>query len=137
MRPSEARSVPPRSAPQVAFGQGRCIWSRDRTAGGSGTVTLVVFVGLAAAAVPLARGRLMNLAQVRFRRPWLLFVAMALQAFLVLVTGPRNPLRDAAYIASYFFAGAFLWENRRIPGLWLIGAGAALNLLAITMNGGV
>ena len=100
-------------------------------------MTLVVFVGLAAAAVPLARGRLMNLAQVRFRRPWLLFVAMALQAFLILVTGPRNPLRDAAYIASYFFAGAFLWENRRIPGLWLIGAGAALNLLAITMNGGV
>lgn len=28
------------------------------------------------------------------------------------------------------------WINRRQPGMWLIGAGLAMNLLVITLNGG-
>lgn len=32
---------------------------------------------------------------------------------------------------------AFLWANRAIPFLWLAALGGALNLMAISVNGGV
>ena len=38
---------------------------------------------------------------------------------------------------SYLFAVGFLFENRKIPGMWLIGLGTSLNLAAILANGGV
>src|SRR5947207_14700492 len=98
---------------------------------------LVVFVGVAAAAVPLLRGRLLNLAEVKFPKSWLLLVALAMQLPLILPHGPRTSWREAIYVASYLVALAFLYFNRRIPGIWLIGVGACLNLIAITANGGV
>lgn len=30
----------------------------------------------------------------------------------------------------------FAWQNRNLPGLWLLGLGAALNFAVITLNGG-
>src|SRR5437763_2991621 len=98
---------------------------------------LVVFVGVAAAAVPLLRGRLLNLAELKFHKSWLLLLALGIQLPLILMSGPRTPLREALYVTSYLAAMAFLYFNRRIPGIWLIAAGAGLNLIAITANGGV
>src|SRR5437588_668467 len=98
---------------------------------------LVVFVGLSAALVPILRGRLLNLAQLKFHRSWLLLIALGMQLPLILVTGPRTPLREIAYVASYVVAISFLYLNRRVPGIWLIAFGAGLNLVAIIANGGV
>src|SRR5436190_537186 len=100
-------------------------------------MTLVAFVVLSAAVVPLARGRLVNLAHLRFRRMWLLFTAMALQAPLILIAGPRTTWREAEYIVSFLVAAVFLFENRRIPGIWLVGMGTLMNLAAIAANSGV
>jgi HEAT repeat protein/MFS family permease len=98
---------------------------------------LLVLIAIAAGMVPLARGRLSNFAQLRFRRGWLLAIAVLLQLGLAFIDGPRSGARDIIHIASYGFAITFLLMNRHTPGMWLIGAGAAMNLAAILANGGV
>ena len=42
-----------------------------------------------------------------------------------------------ALIASYVLLGAFAWVNRRLPAVWLIIIGLALNILVIGVNGGM
>src|SRR5205823_6639530 len=39
-------------------------------------------------------------------------------------------------LATYVAAGVFIWRNRALTGLPLLGLGAALNAVAITANGG-
>jgi hypothetical protein len=41
------------------------------------------------------------------------------------------------HLATYGLIAAFLWANRHIAYLWLAALGGALNLAAITANGGV
>ncbi len=60
---------------------------------------------------------------------------IALQAF----SSPGTSLRfalEAVHVASYAAAAWFVWRNRRVPWLWLIGAGAASNGITILLNGG-
>ena len=46
-------------------------------------------------------------------------------------------LHHAVHLATYGLIAAFLWANRHIAYLWLAALGGALNLAAITANGGV
>jgi MFS family permease len=98
---------------------------------------LVAFVALALVLVPVFGGRLSRMADLRFRMPWLLPLAYLLQAAVVSFEGPPAWWRSAIHVSSYLVAAWFLVLNRRIPGLWLIGVGTALNVLAIAANGGV
>jgi hypothetical protein len=99
---------------------------------------LLVAIVVAVALVPLVRGDLRALAALRFRLPALLAAALVVQVLVITVfPGPATALRVTAYLSSYVLAVAFLFLNRRVPGLWLVGAGALLNLLAIGANGGV
>ena len=99
---------------------------------------LLVAIVVAVALVPLVGGDLRALATLRFRVPGLVAAALVLQILVITVfPGPRTTLRLAAYLSSYALAVVFLFLNRRIPGLWLIGTGALLNLLAIGANAGV
>jgi hypothetical protein len=88
--------------------------------------------------VPLARGRLSALADVRFRHPELLVGAFLLQV-AVMKLWPHRPgvLHPVLYLGSYALGSWFVVRNRRVPGLWLVGLGAAMNGLAIAANGGV
>jgi MFS family permease len=98
----------------------------------------IAFLGLALVTVPLFRGRILSLAEVRFRALWALGAALALQA--TFLWAPKADLADlygSLHVASYALAGVFLWANRRLPGAWLIALGAAMNLLAIAANQGV
>ena len=97
---------------------------------------LLAFVGLVVVTLPLTGGRLSRLAEVRFCRLWLLMTAAGMQVGVALLSGPRD-LQVALHVGSYVVAGLFFWNNRRIPGLWLIAIGGALNFLAIAANGGV
>jgi Family of unknown function (DUF5317) len=93
---------------------------------------------LCLATVPLAGGRLGALADVRFRAPWLALAAIAAQVLVIsIVPQGADWLHHAAHLASYGLIAAFLWVNRRLPFLWLAAIGGALNLAAITANGGV
>jgi hypothetical protein len=99
---------------------------------------MVAILVLAVATVPLAGGRLQELAGVRLRLPWTLPVALAIQLVITTVVpnGPRT-LYAGAHLVSYGFGATFLAANRRIPGIWLLALGASLNLVVIVANGGV
>ncbi len=99
---------------------------------------LVLVVVLGVATVPLARGRFLALAQLRFRRSWLLLIALLLQLAITLVfEGSRTGAHYVAHVASYGLIVAFIVVNRRIPGMWLVGVGTMMNVVVIAANGGV
>jgi len=95
---------------------------------------LVVF----AVSARLTGGRLMRLADLRFKRTGLLLVAFLIQFGLFKVfSHHRHAIQPVLYLVSYGMGATFLWWNRRTPGLWLIGVGALCNGLAIAANGGI
>ena len=99
---------------------------------------LVVCFLLAVVTVPFAGGDLTRLAEHRFRRPWALAAALAVQIVIISVIPDSDPIVLAAgHLVSYLLAIVFLMANGSIPGLWLLGAGTGMNLIAIAANGGV
>jgi hypothetical protein len=94
------------------------------------------FVVLAGEALILRR-RLVRLACVRIKRLWLVWLALLDQVLVISILPSRpHTLLAVAHVLSYALAGLFLWSNRRLPGLWLIALGGALNTVAILANGG-
>jgi hypothetical protein len=88
--------------------------------------------------VPLARGRLGALAELDLRRPWLVLAAIAIQVVIIsVVPGDVGALGEPLHMVSYALLGAFAWSNRRIVGVPIVALGGFLNVLAITVNGGV
>jgi hypothetical protein len=98
---------------------------------------LVAFLVLAFALVPLGGGNVRRLVTLRFRAPGLLWLALGTQILLMAFPGEQSWWRVGANVATYPLAIGWVWINRAIPGLWLIGIGAACNLLPILANGGV
>lgn len=98
---------------------------------------LVAVLALALALVPLAGGSLRRLGRLRLRAPLVLWLALASQVALIALPGPRTWWRVGLNLALYPLGLAFVWANRRVPGMWVIGLGAACNLVAIAANGGV
>jgi hypothetical protein len=101
-------------------------------------VLLVACFLICVASVPLAGGRLGALADLRVERAWALSVALVIQIAVMSVwpEGDRA-VRAGAHLVSYGLILLFLAANRRLPGLWLVALGTALNLAAIAANGGV
>jgi hypothetical protein len=88
--------------------------------------------------VPLARGRLSALGDLRLRLPGLAVGGIALQvAIISLVPAGPAGFHEALHLVSYALLGACAWANRRIPGVPLVVLGGLLNAIAITANGGV
>jgi hypothetical protein len=100
---------------------------------------LLVVVALLCLALALATGgSLAALADVRLRAPWLVGLALGAQVVIVsIVPGSFDGLHAPVHIATYGLLGAFLWCNRRLPGLVFVAAGCAANAAAIIANGGV
>jgi hypothetical protein len=100
-----------------------------------------MFLGLMAllivATVPLARGRLEAMADIRLSWLPLLFAALLGQILItVTFTSAPDPVLAGTHIATYVAAGWVLWVNRGIAGMPLIALGAGLNALPIVVNGG-
>jgi hypothetical protein len=88
--------------------------------------------------VPLAGGRLSRLADIHIRAIWAVLLAVAIQVGISDVApGGSHGVHVALNIASYVLDAYFLFANRRLTGLPIVALGAALNVLAITSNGGV
>jgi len=92
-------------------------------------------VGLAAGLA--SGGSLRNLAELRFRWPWLVVVAL-----LVKVAGTTWPLAflpvtPYLYVVSLAALVAWaVWHAPRLPEMWLLAAGMALNLVVVVANDG-
>ena len=90
------------------------------------------------ATVPLAGGRLTALGDVRFRARAILLAAIGAQIVIISVVPQGSAgLHSAVHIGTYVAVAAFAVANRRIPWVWLVTLGGALNFVAITANGGV
>jgi hypothetical protein len=98
---------------------------------------LIVLAFLCLASVPLTGGRLSRLASINVRGTWVPVVALAIQVVITtIIRDGHEDLHKAVHIATYVLIGVFLWCNRRLPGVKVIGLGAFLNALVITINGG-
>jgi Family of unknown function (DUF5317) len=88
--------------------------------------------------VPLAGGRLSRLADIRVRAVWAVLLAAGIQVGISNVApGGSHVLHAALNVLSYVLDAYFIFANRRLAGVPLVAIGAALNVLAITTNGGV
>ena len=72
--------------------------------------------------VPLARGKLTALADLKLRRPWLALAGIGVQILVISVLPSSGPahLHEAVHLFSYGLLGAFAWCNRRVPGVPVI-----------------
>jgi len=88
--------------------------------------------------VPLARGRLTALGDLKLRNGWLAIAGIAVQILIISVfPGAPEWFSEGVHMFSYVLLGAFAWFNRRIPGVPVVMLGGLLNFVAIVANGGV
>ena len=91
--------------------------------------------------IGLARGgTLQRLASVPFHWGWMALAAFGLQIYLIYfpeqVGAGFVGLRLSLLILSYALLIAVIWRNRKLPGLWVLGAGLMANLAVMLLNGG-
>lgn len=98
---------------------------------------IIALALLALLTVPLTGGRLSALAGVHLRKVWLLPTALGLQVVVISVV-PHWPhtLVSAVHVGTYGLAAGFVYANRHVPGVLLIGTGGVCNGVAIALNGG-
>ncbi|HEY1273358.1 MAG TPA: DUF5317 domain-containing protein [Thermoleophilaceae bacterium] len=97
---------------------------------------LAAFAAAVAGAL-IAGRRFDRLAEIRLRAGWAALAALAIQFVVLSVASVGDAAGAVLHLASYALAGWFVFANRAIPGLVLIAAGGALNLIAIAANDGV
>ncbi len=100
---------------------------------------LLVIAALALlGSVPLAGGRLSRLVDIQVHGVWAVLLAVAIQVGISNVApGGSHVLHAGLNVVSYLLDAYFIFANRRLAGVPLVAIGAALNVLAITTNGGV
>jgi hypothetical protein len=100
-------------------------------------ITFLV-AAILAGLVALARGgSLKALAETQFTWVGLVLAGLALQLAAQIWAPPwlDGGAGTAVIVVSNLLVVAFLWANRRHPGVALIGIGLALNVLVIGLNG--
>jgi hypothetical protein len=86
------------------------------------------------------RGRALGrIAAIPLRVAWLAILAVVLQ--LPLLRAPAGPpqelgLQQVLFLGSHLLLLTFVWYNRRLAGVLIVGAGLICNLLVIGLNGG-
>jgi hypothetical protein len=101
-------------------------------------VLLVYAALLILATVPLAGGSLAALADAPVRGSGVVLLALGVQILITtVVPGLGEDAFRAVHAGTYALLAWFLWLNRGLPGVWIIGAGGAANAVAILANGGV
>lgn len=98
----------------------------------------VLFIAIAIAL--LRGGRLTNLADIRLRSWWLLFLGFGMQAATNFFPADQEwagPVAVAAILLSYVPLLVLVWLNREYPGMWLAGVGILMNFSVIAANGGM
>jgi hypothetical protein len=81
-------------------------------------------------------GSIDNFSRIRFRWPMVVIVAVVIR-FVILAT-PLNRVDGAQYVYAVSLVAIVAWTAwhfDRLPGVWLITAGGALNLAVILANG--
>ena len=102
-------------------------------------LALAVVLGLIASLFR-HRGRTASqIASIQLRAAWLALVALALQIPLLRApSGPAEQVRiqQVVFLLSHLLLLAFVWHNRRLVSIQIVGLGVICNLLVILVNGG-
>jgi hypothetical protein len=100
-------------------------------------ITFVIAATIAGLAAVVRGGSLKALAETQFTWLWLLFAGLAVQ-LTAQIWSPDwldGAAGGAVIVVSNLLVVGFLVANRRLPGVLLIGAGLALNVIVIAANG--
>lgn len=101
---------------------------------------ILVLAFVLALAWSLARGgRLSHLQTWPIQALWRVLTALLIQLIVIYLPPammPGEELRVVLLGASYLLLASFVWSNRRLPGMWLIGAGLVANWAVMLANGG-
>jgi hypothetical protein len=102
---------------------------------------ILVVAVLGAVLIGLVRGgSLRHLARLPLRWGWVALVAFGLQIYLIYFPEPVSQglfsPRVGVLVFSYALLFAVIWQNRALPGVWLIGAGSLANFGVMMLNGG-
>jgi hypothetical protein len=92
-------------------------------------------VGVAAGVV--TGGKIGNLSSVRFHWPYFVLGVLVVKEVVLLTPLDRIDGMQFVYAVSLAaLVGWTIWHIYLLPGVWLVSAGAALNLLVVVVNGG-
>lgn len=101
---------------------------------------LVLALLLALLAAVLTGGKLRRLANLPLHAAWLALLGFGLQIYIIYEpeTTARGwlSIHTLALIFSYLLLLAFVWMNRRLPGMPIIALGLLMNLTVMLANGG-
>ena len=103
-------------------------------------VSLAIVAGIALLLVLVTGGSFRQLFRMRIQAIWMVVVALAIQILLAVVDIPADRLDDLGFglvMVSYAFLLAFCFVNLRVPMMWVIALGFALNALVIGLNRGM
>ena len=77
---------------------------------------------------------------IDLRHIWLILVASLPQYLAFFLPATRERIPDQwiplILIATQFILLVFIWLNRKVPLIWLLGVGLLLNFVVISLNGG-
>jgi hypothetical protein len=101
-------------------------------------VIVLVLTAIGVSTALFSRRRLVRLAQLPLVGLWMVWLAFIGQILLFEVVGYFIPVRvtNMLHLVTYALCLGFLYRNARVPGGWIIAAGATSNLAAIVANGG-
>ena len=102
-------------------------------------LSLAVILGLVASYIRHRSETASQIASISLRAPWLALVALALQ--IPLLRAPFVPTQqvvaaEALFLLSHLLLLFFVWLNRRLVGIQIVGLGVLCNLVVILTNGG-
>ena len=103
-------------------------------------LALAVVVGLAASLVRHRDRAFRRIAAIPLRSAWLALLAFVLQwPLLQAPAGPvqRIGVQQVLFLLSHLLLLGFIWRNRQLPGIQIVGLGVVCNLLVIVANGGL
>jgi hypothetical protein len=102
--------------------------------------SIAVAGGIAIAIVLVTRGSLSQLLRLRIQSIWLALLALTIQVVLDLVDFPDDRIDDLGFallMVSYALLLAFCFVNIRVPAMWIVTLGVALNTIVIGLNQGM
>jgi hypothetical protein len=97
---------------------------------------LLIALALGLIAGVATGGKIGNLANLQFR--WPLFVLAVLIVREGALINPFSRVDGVQYLYAVSLAALIawtIWHIRRLPGVWLVSAGAGLNLIVVLANG--
>jgi hypothetical protein len=103
-------------------------------------VSIAIIGGVALLVVLITGGSFEQLFRLRIQSIWMVVAALAIQIVLGFVDIPTDRLDDLGFalvMLSYGLLLAFCFVNLRVPMMWVIAVGIALNALVTGLNRGM